>query len=261
MPAGGCAVGKIGNRPSMEDAHVVSVLGNDIYLYAVFDGHGGKQISSKLPSVLPKALYQKLVRTNLNNEEEIRQAIINTYLEVDKSFMNVDSGSAAIAVLKIKNKLFFVNLGDSRAVLIEGGRIVHETRDHKPDVPEERRRIEKAGGRVDTQMYPPRVNGILSLSRAFGDRHLKTSSRHSGYAGVDSIISPKPDVTVFTLRSGHKYTLVLACDGLWDVFPSQDVDEYVHKVTTSNACNELVNQAIGRGSGDNVTVMVTEFSV
>ena len=41
--------------------------------------------------------------------------------------------------------------------------------DHKPDMPFEKKRIEKAGGFVDEQ----RVKGVLNLSRSLGDLEYK----------------------------------------------------------------------------------------
>jgi len=65
------------------------------------------------------------------------------------------------------------NAGDSRAVLAvknESKNIAIEmSKDHKPDLPEEKARIEKAGGFVEDN----RVENKLNLSRSLGDLEYK----------------------------------------------------------------------------------------
>lgn len=61
--------------------------------------------------------------------------------------------------------LHVASVGDCRAVLCRAGRAVVLTNDHTPSVPSERRRVEAAGGFVARD----RVNGVLGVSRAFGD--------------------------------------------------------------------------------------------
>ncbi len=60
------------------------------------------------------------------------------------------SGSCAIIAIIIEDNCFIVNLGDSRALLSENkSKNLHVlTRDHKPCDPDEKKRIEAAGGSV-----------------------------------------------------------------------------------------------------------------
>ena len=62
-------------------------------------------------------------------------------------------------------EIYCANAGDSRTVMSEKGNAVDLSKDHKPELPEERSRIIKAGGEV----MDGRVNGMLALSRAMGD--------------------------------------------------------------------------------------------
>ena len=62
-------------------------------------------------------------------------------------------------------EIYCANAGDSRTVMSEKGNAVDLSKDHKPELPEERSRIIKAGGDV----MDGRVNGMLALSRAMGD--------------------------------------------------------------------------------------------
>lgn len=69
--------------------------------------------------------------------------------------------------------LHVANVGDCRAVLCRAGTAVAVTQDHTPSLPCEAARVEKAGGFVSRG----RVNGILGVSRSFGDIHCKVCSK------------------------------------------------------------------------------------
>ncbi len=79
--------------------------------------------------------------------------------------------------------------------------------DHKPNVKEERSRIEAAGG-VVVWAGTWRVGGVLAVSRAFGDRPLKR------------YVIATPAVAEESL-TGEDEFLLLASDGLWDVMTNQ----------------------------------------
>lgn len=72
-----------------------------------------------------------------------------------------------------KDRYYTANIGDSRAVLCRAGSAVALSNDHKPDLPSEHNRIQKAGGFVEKN----RINGSLNLSRAFGDFDYKGNAK------------------------------------------------------------------------------------
>lgn len=58
------------------------------------------------------------------------------------------SGSTAVCALVSPQKIFVANCGDSRAVLCSGGEPTFSTQDHKPVLPGEKERIQRAGGKI-----------------------------------------------------------------------------------------------------------------
>ncbi|KAL0312356.1 UNVERIFIED_CONTAM: putative protein phosphatase 2C 75 [Sesamum radiatum] len=117
------------------------------------------------------------------------------------------SGTTAVAVVLTDTHIVVGNCGDSRAILCRGGRVVPLTFDHKPDRADEKARILATGGRV-LNMDCARVEGILAMSRAIGDRYLKP------------YVISEPEVT-FTRRDQEDEFLILATDGLWDVMTTE----------------------------------------
>lgn len=83
------------------------------------------------------------------------------------------AGCTACSAIITPTEIIVGNSGDSRAVLGKktGNKItgLDLSVDHKPELPEEKRRIEKAGGFVEDN----RVKGILNLSRSLGDLEYK----------------------------------------------------------------------------------------
>lgn len=263
-PRSGCTYEERGRRPTMEDAHVSAefTFGNIIgRIYGVFDGHSGSAIAFQLASELPDLIASSL-KSNMNNDQ-IKSALQHVFVEIDrkleKTFKSTHGGSTAIVAVVLGTKIYLVNLGDSRGVVFDSlGTILLASKDHKPGEPAEKARIEKAGGHVST-VGVPRVNGTLAVSRAFGDFYLKRNAQ-GVYMGANSIVSPVPDVTMVDIaKYPEKVYILLACDGLWDVFSNQDAVDTVLKGVPTIACERLVKEAIyQRYSSDNVTVLIAE---
>lgn len=81
------------------------------------------------------------------------------------------AGCTASVLLVTRTDIYCANAGDSRTVLCKKGKAKDLSEDHKPDLPSERNRIERANGYVEEK----RVNGMLALSRALGDFEYKSN--------------------------------------------------------------------------------------
>lgn len=65
---------------------------------------------------------------------------------------NIAGGSTINSALLVNNKIYVSNSGDSRCIIVEKTnnrlQVAFASKDHKPDLKEERKRIEGAGGFV-----------------------------------------------------------------------------------------------------------------
>lgn len=148
-----------------------------------------------------------------------------------------DSGSTAVAAfIDLKKKILtLANLGDSRAVFVQGSKIFATT-DHKPDTPKESERIEKQGGWIGYpygkmsaagRKHPAYLNNSLAISRAFGNYkfefrpHQEDSTRSFAYRTKLKALSTEPDIFQVNLTDEPSF-LILACDGVWDVYSNEE---------------------------------------
>jgi serine/threonine protein phosphatase PrpC len=82
--------------------------------------------------------------------------------------------------------------------------------DQKPTNPDEIKRIASLGGVITNNLGVARVNGVLAVSRAFGNRKLR------------KVIRPDIEMMQRELTRDDDF-LVMASDGLWDVLRNKDV--------------------------------------
>ncbi|VDD83905.1 unnamed protein product [Mesocestoides corti] len=255
-----------GWRVSMEDAHcaITQLPGNlkDWSFFAVFDGHAGALISERLSATCVTQLFNYEIGKSSNSQmytiTEVRQGIREGFLALDEDLHK--SGSTAVCVLITPNHIFFVNCGDSRAMLIRDGEVGFATTDHKPAHPTEKERIQNAGGSVIVQ----RVNGSLAVSRfalSLGDYSYKTVR---GLGPTQQLISPEPEITVIDRQKDRDQLIVLACDGVWDVMSNEDLCQVVGERMRcvddlSRVCDEVIDYCLYRGSSDNMSIVLVAF--
>ena len=230
-------------------------LKNPKYSYlGVCDGHGifGQNISCYLKDHLPSNVQEEFINRNIQNlsNEDIHlfsQIINNIYQKTNKE-MNEDeridssySGSTCVSIIFSPERLFCINVGDSRCILGKYNEDKNEwnpvnlSRDHKPGDIREKDRILKSGGKVEAYVDddgnyvgPERVwmkNGDgpgLAMSRSFGDE-----IAHK----VGVIINP--EIYDYHFSEEDKF-IVLASDGLWEFLSNDEVVQIVKSYYLKN---------------------------
>jgi len=262
----------------------------DWSFFAVFDGHAGSKVSKHcaenlLDSICATEDFKKAIKissdalgssdndpakapnpptTSLTGsvEDIVKAGIRNGFLVLDETMREMPemktgedrSGSTAICALLSPHKIYFGNCGDSRGMLVRTGQVFFTTQDHKPVNPQERERIQNAGGTVMIQ----RVNGSLAVSRALGDYEYK---QVEGKGPCEQLVSPEPEVSIIERDTAGDQFVVLACDGIWDVMTNEELAEFIlsrMKLTNdlTDICNQVVDTCLYKGSRDNMSIII-----
>nr|XP_046212782.1 protein phosphatase 1B-like isoform X1 [Oncorhynchus gorbuscha]XP_046212783.1 protein phosphatase 1B-like isoform X1 [Oncorhynchus gorbuscha] len=257
-----------GWRVEMEDAHT-AMVGlphglTDWSFFAVYDGHAGSRVANYCSAHLLEHILSGGAEftPGTGSVEGVKDGIRTGFLKIDeymRSFTDLRqgldrSGSTAVGVLLSPFHLYFINCGDSRAVLSRDGRVGFSTQDHKPCNPREKERIQNAGGSVMIQ----RVNGSLAVSRALGDYDYKCVD---GKGPTEQLVSPEPEVCVLERAAEGDEFVVLACDGIWDVMSNEELCEFVRSRLQvfddlERVCTAVVDTCLHKGSRDNMSVVL-----
>lgn len=236
----------IGLRMSQEDEHAIYRFEEISFFSAeVYDGHGGYE-AALIASEMLTPSFISFLKENESSDPVL--LIEKAYLYVDGYLLErkVQSGTTVAAFYVIGDRFYASNVGDTRVVIGTGGGFSLLTKDHKPYLDDERRRIESLGGRVITYDIP-RVQGILAISRALGDPYLKP------------FVAPYPNVVEGYLGKENDY-VVVACDGVWDVLEPMDVISLVRREKEPElAARRIGEEALSNGSTDNITVIVVDL--
>ena len=252
-----------GKRDENEDKHehILNIDGsnkllNPINFFAVYDGHGGKNISYFLKKNLSKYFISKFDKKYFNKTEIFNKYTYKLYDKIQNKLIEKHPricnkcGSTACIGIQYNNILWIINLGDSRSIKCNKSNIAEQlSLDHKPNTPDEKIRIEKLGGTIKFDGFDYRING-LSLSRAFGDTDCSPYVNHI------------PDIFKYEIMNDDKF-LVFGCDGLYDVLTNQDIVDYIIELFNNNFngnyAKQLAEYALNKGSLDNVTVIIYFF--
>lgn len=248
-----------GSREYMEDTYVAETnIVDGIDIFGVFDGHAGSYVTDYLRDNIKNAFISNVQR--YSGSKSMDDILYFTIRQLHKSLdagRAHGTGSTCLVAVRFNNVLTIANVGDCRAIVNIGSDACRVTKDHKPDVPKEYKRIVEDGGFVTA--YPhdvPRVNGMLAVSRSLGDLYLSPHVRW------------EPEVSTLKILSTIN-VLILGSDGVWDTMTDQDVidiytrtqNDYIRvtEATLSVCARMIIEEAQRRGSEDNITVIIVSL--
>ncbi|KAM3136105.1 hypothetical protein pb186bvf_011727 [Paramecium bursaria] len=227
-----------GWRITMEDAHICEKVDENVYLFAIFDGHGGPDIS--------KFVKQNFVNQLKQNEEfkskNYSLSLTQVFQELDQLILqlcvkNQRTGSCAVVALIADNTLYVANLGDSRCLLQRDLEVIEMTKDHTPNIFQESLRIRKAGGVVDDY---GRLNSQLSVSRAFGVFEFKGNV---SLASNQQQVICVPEIRKIKLNSDDKF-LFLGCDGMFETLNNFQIMQTILRKQDGSVLEDLMKQTL-----------------
>jgi protein phosphatase 1L len=220
-------------------------------------------------------LFQKLAAAGLTVKhlpENYAELLTQMYRDVDQTLLArleagagcKKDGATCVNVFCNPNHLLISHVGDSRCVLgyEASGKVEQVTIDHEPDLPAERERVEKKGGKVE--FFPNnagggvwRVCGDLAMTRSFGDPNVKP------FTTCD------PDIALRKKGLFEIDAMVVASDGLWHHVTSEEAIKAVRKhdscEVAGNKLFQKIAAAISKGKSktfgiDNTMICIVKVS-
>ena len=248
-----------------QDLCFMEVLGSS-RLLGLLDGHGreGHRVVERCKGFAVSFYTNQQQRLKGDGERFLHDLAVGMDENLKDGDVNVAySGSTLVLLLLTPDTVFFASVGDSRAILATNSEpdditlsqpprgddkelmerlkcrrsvsvdkpltAVQMTKDHKPEDPEEMKRITDMGGIVSRvtdatgkNVGPWRVwqkqsnHPGLAMSRSVGDA-----------VGHSIGVTCHPTVSSHTIKTESDYFFVAGSDGIWDVMENQEVVDFV----------------------------------
>ncbi|EGG22907.1 protein phosphatase 2C [Cavenderia fasciculata] len=258
---------------------------NNTRIFGVLDGHGDK---GEVVSVMAKSIISNYLHLNLNNnntkqdDNGLQKCIIDSFEMANKKLIEygqvngIDNGTTAtVAVVdETTGKCMVGWSGDSMALIVRYNeqasfwdQVEALTHDHRPEMAEERDRIEKCTGRLtfkyNSWRIVPKQNDFTEEELVRKRLALNTSRSLGHYILSRYGVSAIPSFATATLHNGDY--LIVASDGLTNAVNYQTLPNLISSSSSSNHPQKMSAElcriavrAAGKAS-DNVTISCYQF--
>lgn len=228
-------------RKENQDSYCVEKLNGGALLAVVCDGMGGAR-SGSVASRLAMEVFAEEVKHSFSPEQTLQEAervlraaaalaniSVFEHAQLSEEFSGM--GTTLVACLSFAKGTLVLNIGDSRAYLINADGVRQVTRDHS----------------------------VVELMVQRGELTPEQAKQHPNKNLITRAVGTGPQVysDVFYVRAVAEDYILLCSDGLSNQMADQEIlFEVVHGANRSDCCQRLLEIAKERGAPDNVTVVL-----
>lgn len=215
-------------------------------IFIVADGMGGHESGEIASNMAVRLMAEKILRylylptlisEENNNRPPVQEVLEEAIKDINRIvFQSVPGGGTTLTtVVSFGNTFSIAHIGDTRAYIItEEGGIERLTEDQTL------------------------VQRLITVGQFTEEEARQYPQRNILYNAIGQ--SERVDPVVFIRRRPEKCSLLLCSDGLWDVIEDTRINEIVNEEKDlSNACKQLVQEALDNGGQDNISVILVRF--
>lgn len=240
----------MGARPYQEDSFGYSDLTDADRLMksglmaVLADGMGGLKNGRQVSEYTVNALKTMFLNFNANADpglqlrravEEINKVVCSRFSVGGQS----SAGSTIVAAWLIKNKLFWVSVGDSRIYLIRDGQMFPFNEDHDHF----------------NQLLVDYMRDDITMSEINSDPQ---KDNLASYIGRPSLSVIDGNHVGFSLKKGDK--LVLCSDGVYNCVSVREIISFT-EYEPQTACEQIIKRGLSKRlpGQDNMTIMIINY--
>ena len=247
----------------------------DFNVFSVMDGHGvNGHLVSRFVTKYFTTFFKKNKKMNSSNANEDQlfyrlkknecdilkrvfrhaERDLGKGEEIDAKF----SGTTCNMVFQVGERIICANVGDSRAIMVKGDKVIPLSFDQKPNDPEESKRIKENGGEISQYEEDGEKSGPfrvwqkgevypgIAMSRSIGD-----------FIASKLGVIPEPKFVEEKIDSDTKF-IIVASDGIWEFLDNETVKKmvmpYYEKKDPIGACKELIKKSTEFWNQEDVVV-------
>lgn len=228
-------------RKQNQDAYEIRQLDKNTLLAVVCDGMGGAKSGNIASSLAVDVFTQEIIRswTPSLDQDRIDQMLTSaaklanfTVYDQAQQFEEFDGmGTTLVAVLIRAHSVTTINVGDSRAYVMDADGITQITRDHS----------------------------LVQMMVDRGDLSAEQAKSYPGKNFITRAIGTEQTVScdIYHREVSRGDYILLCSDGLSNMMDDQEIlFEAVHGVGKHRCCKRLLDIAKNRGAPDNVTTVL-----